>query len=165
MEPPHWIFESTHTLFDSDGDPIPPLAPEPSSSTRDVQFDPPDEVAQEVIRSVKGEEQLEQDTLLDTGVSVLSTYSADPSLIHSKYGDAHSVYTLHSVLMSDDIVKNHESLLGDLPERYSRGSVKAKVTWFGALCMAGVGMFVEVRMKQECYCFSIKGLKSHANYL
>lgn len=31
----------------------------------------------------------------------------------------------------------------ELPERYQGSSVKAKLTWFGALCLEGLGMFVE----------------------
>jgi MFS family permease len=33
--------------------------------------------------------------------------------------------------------------MNELPARFEPGSSKAKMTWFGALCIAGVGMFVE----------------------
>ena len=33
--------------------------------------------------------------------------------------------------------------LGMLPRRFEAGSVKARMTWFGTLCIAGIGMFVE----------------------
>jgi hypothetical protein len=36
-----------------------------------------------------------------------------------------------------------EDVLEDLPRRFEAGNVKAKFTWFGTLCMAGIGMFVE----------------------
>ena len=51
---------------------------------------------------------------------------------------------LHSVYMAAGI--HHEiteDALEGLPRRFEAGSVKAKVTWFGALCLAGIGMFVE----------------------
>ncbi|MGK3737541.1 MAG: hypothetical protein ACI8RD_009261 [Bacillariaceae sp.] len=31
----------------------------------------------------------------------------------------------------------------DLPRRFESGSTKASISWFGALCMAGIGMFIE----------------------
>jgi MFS family permease len=62
----------------------------------------------------------------------------------------HSLYTLHSVLIAEGVLAAQEldnneqcELLKQLPERYRKGSVKAKITWFGAICLAGVGMFVE----------------------
>jgi MFS family permease len=33
--------------------------------------------------------------------------------------------------------------LHEMPLPYVKGSVKAKITWFGCICLAGVGMFVE----------------------
>ena len=33
--------------------------------------------------------------------------------------------------------------LDELPRRFEAGSSKARLTWFGALCLAGIGMFVE----------------------
>jgi MFS family permease len=144
MEPPHWLFESKHNLFDSNGELIPPY--ESSRSFAPLPVDDEDQ----------------QDAAFDSGAS---TYSAadPPLLLISTYGseqgthpgrgaDArsqsmHSVYTRHSVYMADDVINSlqyrDEVLLGNLPERYSKGSVKAKVTWFGVLCLAGIGMFVE----------------------
>lgn len=51
---------------------------------------------------------------------------------------------LHSVYLAAGI--HHEiteEVLEDLPRRYEAGSVKAHLTWFGALCLSGIGMFVE----------------------
>ena len=36
-----------------------------------------------------------------------------------------------------------DSLVGTIPDRYEVTSVKAKLSWFGALCVSGAGMFVE----------------------
>jgi hypothetical protein len=33
--------------------------------------------------------------------------------------------------------------LQKIPSRYANGSIKAKVTWFGILCLSGIGMFME----------------------
>ena len=47
--------------------------------------------------------------------------------------------------MADGVVNqiDDEAWLKDIPGRFQQGSVKAKVTWFGSLCIAGVGIFVE----------------------
>jgi hypothetical protein len=39
-----------------------------------------------------------------------------------------------------------EESLEDLPRRFEAGNVKARFTWFGSLCVAGIGMFVEAYM-------------------
>jgi len=36
-----------------------------------------------------------------------------------------------------------ENDLEDLPNRFSSSTTKARITWFGALCIAGMGMFIE----------------------
>jgi hypothetical protein len=51
---------------------------------------------------------------------------------------------IHSVYLATGI--HHqvtEDVLEDLPDRFDKSSVKARLNWFGALCMAGIGMFVE----------------------
>jgi len=58
---------------------------------------------------------------------------------------AYSENTLvQSVLRAEGLVdvEDDDSVL-QLPDRYAKGSVKAKITWFGLLCLAGIGMFVE----------------------
>ena len=51
---------------------------------------------------------------------------------------------LQSVYMAAGIhYEITEDVLEDLPRRFDSGSVKARFTWFGALCLAGIGMFVE----------------------
>jgi hypothetical protein len=55
---------------------------------------------------------------------------------------------VQSVLLADGLVSagddnDEEELLREIPSRYKKGSVKSKITWFGVLCLAGVGMFVE----------------------
>lgn len=159
MEPPHWIFESTHKLFDSKGDPIPPYETQAPPS---------------VFEGEKQDEEEQQDAALDSGASaystdlplLLSTYGSEQGTHHRRIGSngdylmscgggadirspsMHSVYTLHSVYMANDVINSlqyddDELLPENLPQRYNKGSVKAKLTWFGALCLAGVGMFVE----------------------
>ena len=51
---------------------------------------------------------------------------------------------LQSVYLAEGI-HHHitEDALEDLPDRVQGGSVKAHLSWFGALCLAGIGMFVE----------------------
>lgn len=51
---------------------------------------------------------------------------------------------LHSVYLAEGI-HHHitDDVLEDLPDRVQGGSIKAHLSWFGALCLAGVGMFVE----------------------
>jgi Sugar (and other) transporter len=51
---------------------------------------------------------------------------------------------LHSVYMAAGIHFHiTEEDLKDLPRRFETGNVKARFNWFGALCLAGIGMFVE----------------------
>eukprot|EP00751_Fragilariopsis_kerguelensis_P011747 CAMPEP_0170774688 /NCGR_PEP_ID=MMETSP0733-20121128/10109_1 /TAXON_ID=186038 /ORGANISM="Fragilariopsis kerguelensis, Strain L26-C5" /LENGTH=712 /DNA_ID=CAMNT_0011117297 /DNA_START=70 /DNA_END=2208 /DNA_ORIENTATION=+ len=52
--------------------------------------------------------------------------------------------SIHSVYLAAGI--HHQVTptdLGTLPRRFEAGSVKARMTWFGALCISGIGMFVE----------------------
>lgn len=51
---------------------------------------------------------------------------------------------LHSVYLAEGI-HHHitEDILEELPDRVQGGSIKAHLSWFGALCLAGIGMFVE----------------------
>jgi len=50
---------------------------------------------------------------------------------------------VHSVLLAAGI---HDHLkdedMKDLPDRFDATSVKAKATWFGALCLSGIGIFI-----------------------
>ena len=51
---------------------------------------------------------------------------------------------LQSVYMAAGIHHDiDENVLEDLPRRFEAGNVKARYKWFGALCLAGIGMFVE----------------------
>jgi hypothetical protein len=62
----------------------------------------------------------------------------------SMMASTHSIYTMHSVFKVDGVSnKIDQHLLEDIPDQHKQGSVKAKVTWFGALCLAGISMFVE----------------------
>lgn len=51
---------------------------------------------------------------------------------------------IHSVYLADGIRQEiTEGVSEDLLHRFEAGSVKARFTWFGTLCLAGIGMFVE----------------------
>jgi MFS family permease len=50
---------------------------------------------------------------------------------------------VHSVFLAEGLHLSMNSATSDLPNRFVAGSTKARLTWFGALCLAGVGMFVE----------------------
>lgn len=55
-----------------------------------------------------------------------------------------STFGLKSIYLANGI---HNHIEGNdlevLPDRFQAGNTKARITWFGALCMAGIGMFVE----------------------
>ena len=57
---------------------------------------------------------------------------------HSKLGPH-----VHSVFLAEGLHLSMNSATSDLPNRFEAGSTKARLTWFGALCLAGIGMFVE----------------------
>jgi MFS family permease len=51
---------------------------------------------------------------------------------------------LSSVLLAEGLeLPIEEDGLEELPPRFEPGSSKAKLTWFGAICLEGIGMFVE----------------------
>lgn len=56
---------------------------------------------------------------------------------------------VQSVLLAGGLVPaadddtQQSMILEELPSRYKKGSVKSRISWFGALCLAGIGMFVE----------------------
>jgi len=53
---------------------------------------------------------------------------------------------VQSVLMSGGMMlpdTEKDEILKELPRRYRKGSIKAKVTWFGVLCLQGIGMLIE----------------------
>lgn len=79
------------------------------------------------------------DTKSSLRLSVTTANQGDPSNANEPV-DA----LLHSVYLAEGI--HHqitEDVLEDLPDRVSNGSIKAHLSWFGALCLAGIGMFVE----------------------
>ena len=51
---------------------------------------------------------------------------------------------IHSVFLAEGLHLSIDSdEMEELPRRFDAGSSKARLTWFGALCLAGIGMFVE----------------------
>lgn len=167
MEPSHTEFEEKHLLLDSHGNVIlpPPLSSSPPSS-RHIGIDedvdtndsvqPPAEINVPVLSRYSSERSLVHSTYSPSTIDLkaYATSAADarsimnvssaPSEASTFYHPEHSIYTMHSVLMADGILNQVDpSDFQDMPARYDKSSVKAKVTWFGALCLAGIGMFVE----------------------
>jgi len=155
MEPSHKVFEEEHDLFDSEGNVIPPLPPPHSIVLEDDEdgagFPPESSTLSVGNRSLSPSRHRVHHKYPAT-----SHLSASGSLPHHRYysdvlrdvdrhASNHSVYTLHSVLMADGVVNqlDEDAPPSDLPARYKEGSVKAKITWFGAICVAGLGMYVE----------------------
>ena len=51
---------------------------------------------------------------------------------------------VHSVLLAEGLrLPTDDGDLDELPSRFEPGSSKAKLNWFGAIMLAGIGMFVE----------------------
>jgi hypothetical protein len=57
---------------------------------------------------------------------------------------SNKIVRLKSIYLANGI-HHHvtEDDLEDLPDRFSSSTTKARITWFGALCIAGIGMFIE----------------------
>ena len=77
-----------------------------------------------------------------------STLATEPTdelfLKHHDFKNMPSLHgSVHPVFLEDGI---HYQVKGELvkklPDRTER-NIKAKVQWFGVLCLAGVGMFIE----------------------
>ena len=86
-------------------------------------------------------------------VKMTSTFAAEPAdelfLKHhdflSMHGSLHG--SVHPVFLEDGI---HYQVKGELIKKLPRRteqSVKARVQWFGVLCLAGIGMFIEAYSK------------------
>jgi len=131
MEPSQEDFERSHMILDSSGREVKPRTRVRSVTPRGVLFPP---TLEEQTDDLMGGE---------SSFSNLGPYSTKPS-DHGNLSSMHSVYTQYSVFMADGVMNQiDDDLLEALPGRYQQGSVKAKITWFGALCLAGVGMFTE----------------------
>lgn len=61
-----------------------------------------------------------------------------PALLEAHKGVVHSVFLAEGLHLSID-----PDEVDELPRRFEAGSSKARLTWFGVLCLAGIGMFVE----------------------
>lgn len=58
--------------------------------------------------------------------------------------DSNNLAVVNSVYQAEGIHHHiDEEALENMPRRFEGTSVKASVTWFGAMCIAGIGMFVE----------------------
>jgi MFS family permease len=162
MDPSFKVYEEKHIVFDNDGNVI-PLRPLSSPSSHPSGYDPvnidsgqpPEESNISVLSRYSSDRSLVHTTyapsITDTKVYGQSAPADAKSImnISSTPSDAfyhphHSIYTMHSVLMADGILNQVDPTdFEDMPARYDKSSVKAKITWFGELCLAGIGMFVE----------------------
>ena len=127
MEPSHDAFERGHVVVDSSGLEFKPAA-QRSRHTRSTSKASALFAEEDDSSTIHREE--EQDVL--------------PLGLPARFS-THSVYTQYSVLLADGVVNqiDDEAWLKDMPGRFQKGSVKAKATWFGSLCVAGIGIFVE----------------------
>jgi len=81
----------------------------------------------------------QREDLAEDGVQ-LSTFHSSTLVPRDAWTQA-SAATAHSVLQNTGLDPHLEFI--DVPDRFEAGNVKARVTWFGSMCMAGIGMFVE----------------------
>jgi len=127
-EPSIETFDRTHLLLDDKGDPLPSLASlPPSSSDRTT------------LPSI-GPHHHDNSSAENAPESV-NTGASHKSSLWSGYSVVHSVLLHEGVNYHID--NDDEDLFDMLPRRFEPGSSKARMTWFGALCLAGMGMFVE----------------------
>jgi len=114
---PDEVYDRTHSFVGKDGEIL--LPPGPSTIERDASdADSDDEQA--------------------FGETIRRHRSRLKSL------KSHGSKSLKSIYLAEGI--HHQIELDDLevlPDRFQSGNTKARITWFGALCMAGIGMFVE----------------------
>jgi MFS family permease len=84
-------------------------------------------------------------SLRESGGSYKGGFSVTSS---SHLRHKHPYNPVHSFLSAEGIHLDDASTVdaGDLPRRYDPNEVKARFTWFGALCLAGIGMFIEAYM-------------------
>jgi hypothetical protein len=157
-DPSFKVYEEKHVVRDSDGNEIPlRLRPSPHPSGHDpVNTDcgqPPEESNVSVLSRYSSDRSLVHTTYAPSitdakaygqsapdAKSIMNISSTQDTFYHPH----HSIYTMHSVLLADGIMNQVDPTdFKDMPARYDKSSVKAKITWFGELCLAGIGMFVE----------------------
>lgn len=122
MEPSDFSFARGYDFLDHEGNRLEPLLVSPESSVKGL-----------------GASTRSRRSLLSSG-SRHTRHIRSPSNF-----SAFSENTLvQSVLLAEGLVHvEDDETLQVLPQRFKEGSVKAKITWFGSLCLAGIGMFVE----------------------
>ena len=139
MEPDDATWEHQHKFFDQDGgeieieddvanvaDVIAPFVPKTGST------------------SVRTEHTRTSTAADDSAANEKETFFANEASPHHENENMRKSDLVHSVLLARGIHHRiDDETLACIPTRYEKGSTKAKLTWFGALCMSGLGMFVE----------------------
>ena len=63
--------------------------------------------------------------------------------------------SVHPVLLADGIhYQVHGEIVKQLPRRTER-SLKARAQWFGVLCLAGIGLFIEAYSKYNTHAVHV----------
>lgn len=131
MEPSTYDFDSHHLVRDqSTGNFYPPL--------KHVVLSRRDSAASYRTGSLRG-----------LGFGSLRGFGSDYRGSSHQVAPPNRRFTLNPIrkfLSSEGIELDDTSTVinvNDLPDRYDPSDVKASFTWFGALCLAGIGMFVE----------------------
>lgn len=134
MEPDDATWEHQHKFFDQNGGEI---------ETEDVA----DVIAPFVPKtgsSARTERTLTRTAAEDSAANEKETFFANEASPHNDNENMRKSDLVHSVLLAHGIHHRiDDETLACIPTRYEKGSTKAKLTWFGALCMSGLGMFVE----------------------
>ena len=140
------VYDRTHSFVGKDGEIVLPPGPTPSTTERDASDTHSDD------EQATGE--MSKRPLPKMNTSLISIYERDANDTHSGDEQAAGEMIKRRLPKMDTGLKSiylanglHHQLTEDdfqvLPERFQSGSTKARITWFGALCMAGIGMFVE----------------------
>jgi MFS family permease len=145
MEPSDKDFARTFHFLDEHGDPLPVSSSigetssvGGSSKGLGASFKPP--------RNLSGS--MRHRKSLSSSKEGGSTFQPMQSHRHVKTASAYSMFSdntlVQSVLMAEGMMDaEDDEALQEMPLPYVKGNVKAKITWFGCICLAGVGMFVE----------------------
>lgn len=148
-EPTDYDFERFHTLRDSNGNVRPPLLQSlvvrgrNSTFVGSIRYSETQSLTKNANASSNGfslgdnRRARRTNYLLSSVLLACSGSHASDPLPRPPNG------LVSSVLMADGLHRQvTKKDLKNLPARYERGNIKAQVRWFGAICVAGLGMFL-----------------------
>eukprot|EP00536_Pseudo-nitzschia_multiseries_P005239 jgi/Psemu1/190009/e_gw1.95.99.1 len=115
------VFDETHTYVGKDGEILSP----PRRSLSNLNF------IVDIARDVDDN----GDPAVGTNISECTVAGTSGRVSNFGLKSIYLASGIHHQIEEDD--------LEVLPDRFQSGNAKARITWFGALCMAGIGMFVE----------------------